>query len=132
MNRRISWALLLLMGLLSLAALACYSDNPLIPPTQTPTPTLTPVPLTAETEYQIGDSVTVVGNEFQIHQTQLPEADQRNNRVMGGACFPGTTTTVEDIGQDDAGNIYYKVTCVLNAGWLPAENIEAQQSSSSE
>lgn len=127
MNRRTSGALLLLVGLLSLAALACYSDNPLIPPTPTPTPTLTPVPLTAETDFQIGDSVVVVGEGFQIHQTQLPEADHRNNRVMGGTCFPGTTTTVEDVGQDDAGNIYYKVTCVLTAGWLPAENITSAE-----
>jgi hypothetical protein len=125
MDKRALSALLLVVGLLSLAALACNSDQEwIIPRTATPTPTNTPVPMTVDTEFQIGDSAVVVGAAFQIPQTNFPEADARNNRVIGGGCFPGTTVEIQEVAQGDDNNIYYKVGCILD-GWIPAENLEA-------
>lgn len=127
MDRRALSALLLVIGVLSLAALACTSDQEwIIPRTATPTPTNTPVPISVETDFQIGDSVTIVGTGFQVWQTTFPEPDRRNNRVIGTQCFPGTVTEVLEVAQGDDGLIYYKVHCILD-GWVPAENVEAAE-----
>ncbi len=124
-HKRALAALLLVIGLLSLAALACTSDQEwIIPRTATPTPTNTPVPITAAADFAVGDRVRIVVNSFQLPQTSQPEPDARNNRVIGGGCFPNTTVPVLDVAQGPDGNIYYKVTCILD-GWVPAENIEA-------
>lgn len=118
-------ALLLVIGLLSLAALACTSDQEwIIPRTATPTLTNTPVPISSAADFAPGDAVRIVVNSFQLPQTSRPEPDTRNNRVIGGGCFPNTTVPVLDVAQDEDGNIYYRVTCILD-GWVPAENVEA-------
>ncbi|MBN2472389.1 MAG: hypothetical protein JXN59_16810 [Anaerolineae bacterium] len=118
-------ALLLVIGLLSLAALACNSDQEwIIPRTDTPVPTNTPLPLSGNAEFAPGDEVRIVVNSFQLPQTTNPEPDTRNNRVIGGGCFPNTTVPVLGVAEDGEGNIYYRVTCILD-GWVPAENVEA-------
>lgn len=125
MNKRALAALLLVIGLLSLAALACTSDQEwIIPRTATPTPTNTPVPLSVEVDFGPGDTVLVVGDSFQVPQTSLPEPDTRNNRVIGGGCFPNSTAPVLQVAQGEDGKIYYQVTCILD-GWVPADNVEA-------
>lgn len=125
MNKRALAALLLVIGLLSLAALACTSDQEwIIPRTATPTPTNTPVPLSVEAEFAPGDTVLVIGTSFQVPQTNMPEPDARNNRVIGGGCFPNSTAPVLEVAQGEDGVIYYKVTCILD-GWVPADNVEA-------
>ncbi|GAB4573034.1 MAG: hypothetical protein Kow0077_14170 [Anaerolineae bacterium] len=125
MNRRALAALLMVIGVLSLAALACTSDQEwIIPRTATPTTTPTPIPLDVEAEFGPGDQVRIVGNTFQVAQTKLPEPDSRNNRVIGGGCFPNSVVPVLDVAQGTDGNLYYKVTCILD-GWVPAENVEA-------
>jgi hypothetical protein len=125
MNKRALSALLLVIGLLSLAALACTSDQEwIIPRTATPTATSTPVPLTVDAEFAPGDRVRIIGISFQVPQTNRPEPDSRNNRVIGGGCFPNSTAPVLEVAQGEDGNIYYKVTCILD-GWVPADNVEA-------
>ena len=125
MNKRALAALLLVIGLLSLAALACTSDQEwIIPRTATPTPTNPPVPISADADFGPGDQVRVITTSFQLAQTNMPEADARNNRVIGGGCFPNTVVPVLEVAQGEDGNIYYKVTCILD-GWVPATNVEA-------
>lgn len=126
MDRRTLLALLLFVGMLSLAALACNSDQEwIIPRTATPTPTPTPIPMDTEAEFAVGDTVEIVATGvFTIPQTNQPEPDQRNNRVMGGGCFPGQKAPVLDIAQGPDGRIYYKVSCILD-GWIPADNVKA-------
>jgi hypothetical protein len=126
-DRRALSALLLVVGLLSLAALACTSDQTwIIPRTATPTVTPTLIPISVESAFHVGDTVVVVGNTFQIPQTSLPEADQRNNRVIGGGCFPGTRVQINEVAQGEDGNIYYNVHCVLD-GWLAETNLQAAE-----
>jgi hypothetical protein len=127
MNNRALGALLLALGLLSLAALACTSDQEwIIPRTATPLPTNTPVPIDADTEFGPGDQVRIIGTSFQIAQTSLPEPDTRNNRVMGGGCFPNSLVPVLEVAQGEDGSIYYKVTCIRD-GWVPAANVVAAE-----
>ncbi len=124
-ERRALLALLLVVGVLSLAALACNSDQEwIIPRTATPTITPSPLPISMETRFQVGDRVIVVaeGTTFMIYQTNLPEPDRRNNRVMGSSCFPNTTVTILDVAQGADGDIFYKVRCTLD-GWLPEANL---------
>lgn len=126
-NSRALGALLLVIGMLGLAALACTSDQEwIIPRTATPEASPTPVPITIETEFGPGDQVLIVGNSFQVPQTSLPEPDTRNNRVIGGGCFPGSKAPVLEVAQGDDGVIYYKVTCILD-GWVPADNVAAAE-----
>jgi hypothetical protein len=126
-DKRALYALLLVVGMLSLAALACTSDQEwIIPRTATPTATYTPVPLSVETDYSIGDEIIIIGEVFQVPQTNFPEPDTRNNRVIGGGCFPGTTVTIDEIAQGDDGNLYFNVRCIL-AGWVPEANAEPVQ-----
>lgn len=127
MNKRALSALLFFVGMLSLAALACTSDQEwIIPRTATPTPTNTPVPITIDTTYQIGDQVRIIGTGFQVWQTTFPEADNGRNRVIGTQCFPGTSVEVLDLAQGDDGLVYYKVHCILD-GWVGDDNLEAVQ-----
>lgn len=124
MHKRALLALLLFVGVLSLAALACTSDQEwIIPRTETPTPTFTPVPLEVDTDFSIGDSARIVGNAFQVWQTTLPEPDRRNNRVIGTQCFPGQTAPIVDVAVGPDGLVYYKVSCILD-GWVPETNLE--------
>jgi hypothetical protein len=124
MQKRALWALLLVIGVLSLAVLACTSDQEwIIPRTETPTPTNTPVPLEVETQFQIGDSARVVGDGFQIPQTTLPEPDRQSNRVIGTMCFPNTVYPIVDVAVGSDGRVYYQVNCILD-GWLPEDNLE--------
>jgi hypothetical protein len=124
MHKRALLALLLCVGVLSLAALACTSDQEwIIPRTETPTPTHTPVPMNVDTQFHTGDTIRIVGNAFQVWQTTLPEADRRNNRVIGTQCFPGQTAPIVDVAEGPDGLIYYKVTCILD-GWVPETNVE--------
>ncbi len=124
MHRRALFALLLVTGLLSLAVLACTSDQEwIIPRTATPTATHTPVPMDVDTQFQVGDTARIVGTGFQVSQTTLPEPDQRNNRVIGTQCFPGQTAPILEVAEGADGLIYYKVTCILD-GWVPETNLE--------
>ncbi len=126
MRKEARHALLLVIGLLGLAVLACTSDQEwIIPRTPTPTPTPTPVPITAETRFQVGDQAVVVAGPatFQVWQTSQPEPDNRRNRVVGTQCFPGQTVEILDVAQGPDGNIYYYVDCILE-GWIPEENLE--------
>lgn len=117
-------ALLLVIALLSMAALACNSDQEwIIPRTATPDPTATSVPITIDTAFSIGDSAVIVGESFQVWQTNIPEADNGRNRVIGTQCFPGQTTEVLDVAQGDDGAIYYYVHCILD-GWVSEDNLE--------
>lgn len=118
--------ILLVVGLLSLAALACNSDQEwIIPRTETPTPTRTPVPMdTSAALYQMGDALRIrQTGDFFIYQTTEPEPDASHNRVMGSSCFPGTAVTPLDIAVDDDGNFYYRVRCTLE-GWVPETMLE--------
>ena len=127
LHKRALLALLLFVGVLSLAALACTSDQTwIIPRTETPTPTFTPVPMDVDTEFHTGDTIRITGVGFQIVQTTLPEPDRRNNRVIGTQCFPGQTAPVVDVAVGPDGLIYYKVTCILD-GWVPETNVEPVQ-----
>ena len=82
--------------------------------------------MTTDSIFAIGEPVRVIGDAFQVPQTVLPEADRGNNRVIGGGCFPGTTTEVEEIAQGPDDLIYYRVQCILD-GWVPEVNIEAAE-----
>jgi len=128
MDRRALLALLLFTGMLSLTALACTSDQEwIIPRTATPTPTNTLIPMESVAEFAAGDTVEIVAvGAFSIPQTNQPEPDQRNNRVMGGGCFPGQKAPVLDVAQGPDGKVYYKVTCILD-GWVPADNVKAAE-----
>ena len=121
MHKRALLALLLCVGVLSLAALACTSDQEwIIPRTATPTPTFTPVPMNVDTQYHTGDTIRIVGNAFQVWQTTLPEADRRNNRVIGTQCFPGQTAPVIDVA--DGSRWTYLLQGQLHPGWLGARD----------
>ncbi len=123
-HRRALAVMLAMVGMVSLAALACTSDQEwIIPRTATPTPTNTPRAVTTSSEFAIGDTVVIVGTGFSVWQTYEPEPDTGRNRVIGTQCFPGSTVEILDIGQDDAGNLFYKVHCVLD-GWISAANVQ--------
>ena len=116
---------LLVVGVLGLATLACSSDQEwIIPRTETPTPTHTPVPIEQETLYEIGQPLHVLdtGNPF-IFQTNNPEPDNGNNRVIGGPCFPRQAVEVLTVAIGPEGGVFYQVHCVLD-GWLAEELLE--------
>ena len=123
MQNRAFPILLLVVGMLALAGLACTSDQEwIIPRTETPVPTETPIPLDADALYAIGDQVVITTNTFSIQMLRQPAPDSPNNRLLGGSCFKDTTVEVLEIGQDSDGNVYYKVECSLE-GWLAEANL---------
>jgi hypothetical protein len=123
-NRRALYALLWVAGILSLAALACTSDQEwIIPRTAIPTATMTPVPVSSETEFQIGDRAVVVSDVFIVPLTARPERDFGGNRVVGGSCFPGTTVDILDVGQGPDGSVFYRVACAQE-GWISQDNLD--------
>lgn len=124
MRKRALLALLLVVGLLSLATLACTSDQEwIIPRTATPTPTNTPLPMTGQADFQVGDRARVTGQGVQVFQTRLPEPDLINNRVLfAPPCFVGSTVEILEVAQGEDGEIYYKVNCGQE-GWVPQTNL---------
>lgn len=110
-------ALLLVVGLLSLAMLACTSDQEwIIPRTPTPTQTPTPAPITLETTFQIGDRAKVVGVGFSTQLTQRPEPGTGRNNVLGSNCFLNQEVEILDVAEHN-GEIFYRVDCILE-GWI--------------
>lgn len=116
-------ALLLVMGLLSLATLACTSDQEwIIPRTPTPTLTPTPAPITLETAFQIGDRAKVVGVGFSTQLTQNPEPSTGRNNVLGSNCFLNQEVEILDVAENN-GEIFYRVDCILE-GWISENYLE--------
>lgn len=118
---------LLVIILLILASLACYSDSPLWVSELTPAPpTVTPLPLPAaeEAKLAIGDSAIAPAalNEgvFRLDMTRFPEPlkpDLSNRSPQ--ACTQNTVVEVLYSGVDPSGTIYHLIDCAGVAGWAP-------------
>lgn len=125
--KRTLHALLLVVGVLSLAALACTSDQEwIIPRTPTPTITPTPIPVTTNSLFQIGDSVSINIAVFSTSLTQRPEPDTGGNRQIGTNCFKDQVVEILDVAQGADGSIYYLINCTLD-GWIPETNLAPAQ-----
>ncbi len=122
-QKRALHALLLVIGVLSLAALACTSDQDwIIPRTPTPTVTPTPIPVTTQSMFEVGDSAKINITVFSLPLTQRPEPDTGGNRQIGTNCFKDQIVEILDIAQGEDGSIYYLVNCTLD-GWTAETNL---------
>ena len=113
---------LIVVALLGLMSLACWSsDTLIIRPTVTPPPTNVPPTLDTASfkgKYAVGDSVTIVTSGIApLYITTQPEPASRSNRVANAACYKDTVVTIEAIQQVDT-IIYYQITCNNLPGWV--------------
>jgi hypothetical protein len=113
---------LVVVAILGLMALACWSsDTLIIRPTVTPIPTAIPPTLDAasvSSKYKVGDSVTIVTSGIApLSITQNPEPPTRSNRVPNAACYKDSVVKIEAVQQVD-NVIYYQVTCNNLPGWV--------------
>lgn len=120
---------LFVLAMLSLAALACYSDSPLVARTATPTasPTLPPTP-DIDTDFRVGDTVLLSGG-FQLYLMNNPEPDTGDvSKRQRASCFlnPPQRVQVLDIAVD-AGVVYYQVDCGYGPGWASEDHIAAAE-----
>src|SRR5215467_5793414 len=105
-----------------LAALACTSKDTLfIHLTDTPTPTITPTPLSQETRYKIGDKLFLVSATFVIDLSEKP-APVGEGVFSSGNCSPNQEVTIEDVSKNTTDpkdtSLYYRVSC-SGTGWVP-------------
>jgi hypothetical protein len=126
--RPFRWLPLLVVALLSLASLACWSsDTLIIPPTQTPIPTTVPPTLdsaSVSSKYAVGDSITVVTTGIApLYITQRPEPPTRSNRVANAACYKDTVVKIEAVQQVE-GVTYYQISCNNRPGWVSEQLLD--------
>ena len=110
---------LLMVTILGLMTLACWSsDTLIIPPTRTPIPTVAPPTPNFISKYAIGDSVTIVtAGIAPLYITQKPEPPTRSNRVANAACYAATVVTIQAVQQVDTVT-YYQIACNNLSGWV--------------
>ena len=118
-SRRYRFVPLVMLALLSLTSVACWSsDTLIIKPTATPIPTIAPPTPNFTSKYAIGDMVTIVTSGIApLYITQRPEPPSRSNRVANAACYKDTIVKIEGIQQAD-GVTYYQIICNNLPGWV--------------
>jgi len=127
------WAALWVIGMLSLASLACAQAGEILTPaeataraeaTQNPVrPTATPGAIeegsSAPEGPQVGDAVYLTGRGFLISLVSEPGA----TRMIAGQ-ERGVEVTIIEIAEHE-GDLWYKIDAPTGEGWVPAENITA-------
>ncbi len=111
---------------LSLAVLACAQSGQILPDaeaTQLALPTATPVlDLTAQAEYQIGQTVTMVGGSF---GALVPLYGQPGSRFFTSQVRHGEIVIILELGIDEDGLIWYSVDGQVGSGWIWGEHLAA-------
>ena len=113
---------LLMIAIMGLMALACWSsDTLIIHHTITPLPTAIPPTLdsvSVSSKYKVGDSVTIVTSGIApLSITQNPEPPTRSNRVTNATCYKDSMVKIEAVQQVD-NVIYYQITCNNLPDWV--------------
>lgn len=117
-------AFLALFLLLVLASLACARAGQILPDaeaTELARPTATPVlDLSAEAEYQIGETADVVGGSF---GALVPLYGQPGGRFFTSQIRNRDLVVILELGLDENGNIWYLVEGQAGKGWIRGENL---------
>lgn len=119
---------MLVLFLLLLVSLACYSDSPLWPNELTPPPpsvTPLPTPQAGTSRFQVGDTAwlpkTISSQGFRAELTTYPVPATVNNRLP---CTPDSPLRILYTGINlDDGAIYHLVDCNRVVGWVREEGI---------
>ncbi|MCI0709268.1 MAG: hypothetical protein L0154_03815 [Chloroflexi bacterium] len=124
---------MLVLSVLVLAALACYSDSPVWPNELTqppPSPTFLPTPGTDSTAlFKVGDTVIAPRSKQTVPQPFLYVADHPEpvNSTLtnsSGNCVFDDELEVLYAGHKSETEIYYLVTCRGSVGWTKQDNLE--------
>ena len=111
---------------LSIAALACAQSGQILSDaeaTQLVLPTATiQVDVSDQAEYQVGDTVTMVGGSF---GALVPLYGQPGSRFFSSQVRHGETVIVLQLGIDEEGLIWYSVDGLAGTGWIWGEHLAA-------
>lgn len=109
---------------LSFAALACAQSGQILPDaeaTQLVLPTATvQVDVSAQAEYQVGETVTMVGGDF---GALVPLYGQPGSRFFSSQVPHGEIVEILQLGIDEDGVIWYSVEGLAGSGWIWGEHI---------
>jgi hypothetical protein len=117
-------AILLMIGLLILAGLACAQAGEVLPPAEaTARARGAAEPASAGSSsveggaFEAGNTATLVGRSFLVNLFDEPDGKISAGQERGSAVTILEVSTVED-------EIWYKVEAPTGEGWVPAENLE--------
>ncbi|MQC27261.1 MAG: hypothetical protein DWG76_07420 [Chloroflexi bacterium] len=127
-QRKRNLSLLLAVGALGLAALACARAGEILPDdiaTEQAIPTATPVrDLSAQAEYQIGEQAQIFGGSF---GALVPLYGQPGSRSFTSQIQNNSIVIIIELGLDEDGNVWYEVDGQAGQGWLRGANLQPVQ-----
>lgn len=120
-------ALLLFIGLLALAALACAQAGEILTPAEATARAAAPQGDTNEdyagesvdsARLQPGDQALLTGRSFLVNLYNLPAG-----RIIAGQ-ERGVRVEILETGLDDEGDVWYRISAPTGEGWVPGTDLE--------
>ncbi len=115
-------SLLWFISLLLAAGLACAQAGEVLTPEEATerarNPLVTDGDSDIEGDFAIGERATLVGEGFLINLLDRPAG-----RIAGGQAR-GATVTIEQVGEAEDGEIWYRISSSGSGGWVRGENLE--------
>jgi len=121
-----SYSFAILLTILAMSVLACAQAGQIVSDgeaTQLALPTATTqVDVSDQAEYQVGETVSMVGGSF---GALIPLYGQPGSRFFTSQIRHGEIVLILDLGIDEDGVIWYSVEGQAGSGWIWGDHIES-------